>query len=52
MYVKRSKALGRFPADSGMVSSLLHILVVTPVIFAMLRERELRKVSIETGQSV
>ncbi|MFA6544131.1 MAG: hypothetical protein WCS99_06880 [Limisphaerales bacterium] len=28
--------------SGGMVSSLLHILVVTPVIFAMLRERELR----------
>jgi len=26
-----------------MVSSLLHILVVTPVIFAMLRERELKR---------
>ncbi len=29
------------PVIGGMVSSLLHILVVTPVIFAMLREREL-----------
>gem|GEM_PF-3251097 len=27
-----------------MVSSLLHIPVVTPVIFAMLRERELRSI--------
>lgn len=33
------------PVIGGMVSSLLHILVVTPVIFAMLRERELVKVS-------
>ena len=30
------------PVIGGMVSSLLHILVVTPVTFAMLRERELR----------
>ena len=27
--------------NGGMVSSLLHILIVTPVIFALLREREL-----------
>jgi copper/silver efflux system protein len=27
----------------GMVSSLLHVLVVTPVIFTWLRERDLRK---------
>jgi Cu(I)/Ag(I) efflux system membrane protein CusA/SilA len=26
----------------GMLSSLIHILIVTPVIFAWLRERELR----------
>lgn len=31
------------PVIGGMVSSLLHILVVTPVIFAWLREREMRK---------
>lgn len=31
------------PVIGGMLSSLLHILVVTPVIFAWLRERELRK---------
>ncbi len=30
------------PVIGGMVSSLLHILVVTPVIFAILRERELK----------
>ncbi|MCX6881212.1 MAG: CusA/CzcA family heavy metal efflux RND transporter [Verrucomicrobia bacterium] len=30
------------PVIGGMVSSLLHILVVTPVIFAWLRERELK----------
>jgi Cu(I)/Ag(I) efflux system membrane protein CusA/SilA len=29
------------PVVGGMVSSLIHILVVTPVIFAWLREREL-----------
>jgi copper/silver efflux system protein len=32
------------PVIGGMVSSLLHILVVTPVIFAILRERELKRV--------
>jgi len=31
------------PVVGGMVSSLLHVLVVTPVIFTWLRERELRK---------
>jgi Cu(I)/Ag(I) efflux system membrane protein CusA/SilA len=31
------------PVIGGMVSSLVHILIVTPVIFAWLRERELRK---------
>jgi Cu(I)/Ag(I) efflux system membrane protein CusA/SilA len=30
------------PVIGGMLSSLLHILVVTPVIFAWLRERECR----------
>ena len=30
-------------AKGGMLSSLVHILIVTPVIFAWLRERELRK---------
>ncbi len=32
------------PVIGGMVSSLIHILIVTPVIFAWLRERELKKV--------
>lgn len=32
------------PVIGGMLSSLLHILVVTPVLFAWLRERELKKV--------
>ena len=31
------------PVIGGMVSSLIHILIVTPVIFAWLRERELRR---------
>jgi len=29
-----------------MLSSLVHILIVTPVIFAWLRERELRKAGV------
>jgi Cu(I)/Ag(I) efflux system membrane protein CusA/SilA len=33
------------PVIGGMLSSLLHILVVTPVIFAWLREREMKKAS-------
>jgi Cu(I)/Ag(I) efflux system membrane protein CusA/SilA len=31
------------PVLGGMVSSLLHVLVVTPVIFYWLRERELER---------
>jgi Cu(I)/Ag(I) efflux system membrane protein CusA/SilA len=31
------------PVLGGMVSSLLHVLVVTPVIFTWLREWELRR---------
>ena len=31
------------PVIGGMVSSLIHILIVTPVIFCWLRERELRR---------
>ena len=30
------------PIIGGMVSSLIHILIVTPVIFAWLREREMK----------
>jgi Cu(I)/Ag(I) efflux system membrane protein CusA/SilA len=30
------------PVIGGMVSSLIHILIVTPVIFAWLREHEMR----------
>src|SRR5205085_11319891 len=33
------------PVIGGMLSSLIHILIVTPVIFAWLRERELRSTS-------
>jgi Cu/Ag efflux pump CusA len=33
----------------GMISSLLHILIVTPVIFLWLRERELRKGRLSLG---
>jgi Cu(I)/Ag(I) efflux system membrane protein CusA/SilA len=31
------------PVVGGMLSSLVHILIVTPVLFAWLRERELTK---------
>jgi Cu(I)/Ag(I) efflux system membrane protein CusA/SilA len=31
------------PVLGGMVSSLLHVLIITPVIFYWLRERELKK---------
>jgi Cu(I)/Ag(I) efflux system membrane protein CusA/SilA len=31
------------PVLGGMVSSLLHVLIVTPVIFYWLREREVRR---------
>ena len=31
------------PVLGGMVSSLLHVLIVTPVIFSWLRERELKR---------
>ncbi len=37
------------PVIGGSVSSLLHILIVTPVIFAWLRERELRRVQPPLG---
>lgn len=36
------------PVIGGMLSSLLHILIVTPVIFAWLRERELRRGRVDT----
>ena len=37
------------PVIGGMISSLIHILIVTPVIFAWLRERELRKAERKPG---
>ncbi|MBI3876665.1 MAG: efflux RND transporter permease subunit, partial [Verrucomicrobia bacterium] len=39
------------PVIGGMLSSLIHILIVTPVIFAFLRERELKKVTQPPGTS-
>jgi Cu(I)/Ag(I) efflux system membrane protein CusA/SilA len=33
------------PVLGGMISSLLHVLIVTPVIFTWLREREIRRQS-------
>jgi Cu(I)/Ag(I) efflux system membrane protein CusA/SilA len=40
------------PVLGGMVSSLLHVLVVTPVIFFWLRERELKRGINRDGQDV
>lgn len=40
------------PVLGGMVSSLLHVLVVTPVIFFWLRERELRKQERQVPETV
>ncbi|MCF7734022.1 MAG: efflux RND transporter permease subunit [Akkermansiaceae bacterium] len=39
------------PVIGGMISSLLHILIVTPVIFLWLRQRELRKTVRESGKT-
>jgi Cu(I)/Ag(I) efflux system membrane protein CusA/SilA len=39
------------PVLGGMVSSLLHVLIVTPVIFFWLRERQLKKQGIERTSS-
>ena len=38
------------PVLGGMLSSLAHVLIVTPVIWTMLKERELRKGRIEVGK--
>jgi Cu(I)/Ag(I) efflux system membrane protein CusA/SilA len=35
------------PVLGGMVSSLIHVLIVTPLIFLWLREREVRKTQIK-----
>ncbi len=40
------------PVIGGMLSSLLHILIVTPVIFAWLQERKMRRASkVEEAES-
>jgi Cu(I)/Ag(I) efflux system membrane protein CusA/SilA len=38
------------PVLGGMVSSLLHVLIVTPVIFTWLREWELKKLQMKEGE--
>ena len=38
------------PVIGGMLSNLVHILIVTPVLFVWLREREMRK-SAEKGRA-
>jgi len=38
------------PVLGGMVSSLLHVLIVTPVIFTWLRERELSRTETESAR--
>ncbi|HSD71364.1 MAG TPA: efflux RND transporter permease subunit, partial [Thermoanaerobaculia bacterium] len=38
------------PVLGGMLSSLAHVLIVTPVIWTMLKERELKKGRIELGR--
>jgi Cu(I)/Ag(I) efflux system membrane protein CusA/SilA len=37
------------PVLGGMISSLLHVLIVTPVIFLWLRERQFRRVTQEVN---
>ena len=37
------------PVLGGMVSSLLHVLIVTPVIFTWLREREIAAENVGAG---
>jgi Cu(I)/Ag(I) efflux system membrane protein CusA/SilA len=37
------------PVLGGMISSLVHVLIVTPVIFLWLRERELRRTETQTA---
>ncbi len=38
------------PVLGGMISSLFHVLIVTPVIWTMLKERDLRKGHLELGR--
>jgi len=40
------------PVIGGMISSFLHIMIVTPVLFAWLRDRELRAANPGTGAGV
>jgi copper/silver efflux system protein len=40
------------PVLGGMLSSLLHVLIVTPVIFTTLRERGLRAGSVRTNEEI
>jgi Cu(I)/Ag(I) efflux system membrane protein CusA/SilA len=39
------------PVVGGMISSLVHILIVTPVIFTWLREREFKLQTVSTQDS-
>ena len=39
------------PVLGGMISSLVHVLIVTPVIFFWLREREMRRHAVKEGES-
>jgi Cu(I)/Ag(I) efflux system membrane protein CusA/SilA len=39
------------PVIGGMISSLIHILIVTPVIFLWLHERQLRKGTLQASPS-
>jgi copper/silver efflux system protein len=39
------------PVLGGMVSSLIHVLIVTPVIWTMLKEWELRRGRLEVGKA-
>jgi Cu(I)/Ag(I) efflux system membrane protein CusA/SilA len=40
------------PVLGGMISSLLHVLIVTPVIFIWLREREMKRDQAESSTEV
>ena len=40
------------PAIGGMVGSLIHIRIVTPVIFAWVRERELKRPEAEQEEKL
>jgi Cu(I)/Ag(I) efflux system membrane protein CusA/SilA len=41
---------GLLPVLGGMVSSLFHVLIVTPVIWTMLKKRELARGKLEVGK--